>query len=155
MQLVIYVNVVPHWGFYGFLLATMMSLGIGHICLGCHRLIVERKVPPVASGSATTAESISSHVFAVDSRLVSVTDADASAYGINNRVSVDSTRPASSPTAGSNTVYLKASRAGQVTMFLAISLSIVMLFFGVIYKTFTFSFKGLTGLLLKSAGGLE
>lgn len=26
-QLVIYVNVVPHWGFYGFLLATMMSLG--------------------------------------------------------------------------------------------------------------------------------
>lgn len=41
------VTVKPGWGFYSFLLATMISLGLSHIILTCHRLIVEPKVLPI------------------------------------------------------------------------------------------------------------
>lgn len=46
-EIAVNVTVLPKWGFYGFLLATMISLGLGHIILACHRLIVEPKVLPI------------------------------------------------------------------------------------------------------------
>ncbi len=39
--------VLPKWGFYDFLLATMISLGLGHIILACHRLVVEHNALPL------------------------------------------------------------------------------------------------------------
>lgn len=39
------VTVKPAWGFYSFLLATMISLGLGHTILACHRLVTEPKLP--------------------------------------------------------------------------------------------------------------
>eukprot|EP01038_Epipyxis_sp_PR26KG_P004475 gene4475-6326_t len=59
MQVIVDVTVQPNWGFYSFLLATMMSLGIGHILLACHRLIVDPQILPVADEFATK-ESLSS-----------------------------------------------------------------------------------------------
>lgn len=43
-EIAVNVTVLPRWGFYSFLLATMISLGLGHIILACHRLVVEPKV---------------------------------------------------------------------------------------------------------------
>ena len=40
-NLVVKVTVLPKWGFDGFLLATMLSLSMGHIILACHRLLLE------------------------------------------------------------------------------------------------------------------
>lgn len=41
---VVHVTVRPYFPFYSFLLATMISLGLGHTMLACHRLVSEKKV---------------------------------------------------------------------------------------------------------------
>ncbi len=41
---------VPHWGFYGFMLATMLSLGVTHVVLACHRY--ESRCAAAAAASA-------------------------------------------------------------------------------------------------------
>jgi hypothetical protein len=46
-EIAVNVTVLPKWGFYSFLLATMISLGLGHIILACHRLVTEPKVLPI------------------------------------------------------------------------------------------------------------
>jgi hypothetical protein len=56
------VTVMPKWGFYSFLLATMISLGLGHVILACHRLIVEPKVLPIPD-SLDPKESLSSIIY--------------------------------------------------------------------------------------------
>ena len=53
------VIVEPNWGFYAFLLATMCSLGLGHLVLACHRLIAETKIPPLEGST----EAIMNHTF--------------------------------------------------------------------------------------------
>jgi hypothetical protein len=53
------VLVTPEWGFYGFLLATMSSLALGHIILAFHRHAVADYIIPELSES----ESLMSHVF--------------------------------------------------------------------------------------------
>lgn len=60
------VTVKPKWGFFSFLLATMISLGLGHCILACHRLIVEPKVLQLSDEEEKLAlETISSHVYEV------------------------------------------------------------------------------------------
>ena len=58
------VTVLPRWGFYSFLLATMISLGLGHIILACHRLIIEPKVLPIPDDYCPR-ESLSSIVYEI------------------------------------------------------------------------------------------
>ncbi|GMH69373.1 hypothetical protein TL16_g05142, partial [Triparma laevis f. inornata] len=53
------VLVTPEWGFYGFLLATMTSLALGHIILAFHRHAVADYIIPEVSAS----ESLMAHVF--------------------------------------------------------------------------------------------
>lgn len=61
------VTVKPKWGFFSFLLATMISLGLGHCILACHRLIVEPKVLQLSDEEEKLAmETLASHVFEVD-----------------------------------------------------------------------------------------
>ena len=59
------VTVKPKWGFYGFLLATMISLGLGHIVLACHRLIVDPKMLPIPE-SISPKESLSALVYQIN-----------------------------------------------------------------------------------------
>jgi hypothetical protein len=62
------VTVKPAWGFYSFLLATMISLGLGHTILACHRLVTEPKLPAY-DGSIEPVESLctaSYHLTVVD-----------------------------------------------------------------------------------------
>lgn len=47
--MVVTVTVKPAWGFYSFLLATMVSLGLGHTILACHRLVTEPKLPALTA----------------------------------------------------------------------------------------------------------
>lgn len=68
------VTVLPRWGFYSFLLATMVSLGLGHIILACHRLIIEPKVLPIPDDYCPR-ESLSSIVYEM-----SLTDRDVAYY---------------------------------------------------------------------------
>jgi hypothetical protein len=63
--IIVDVTVLPKWGFYTFLLATMISLGLGHILLACHRLIVDRKIPEVPIEFSTT-ESIATFKYIID-----------------------------------------------------------------------------------------
>eukprot|EP01032_Pedospumella_encystans_P009378 gene9378-11041_t len=71
---IIEVTVLPRWGFYSFLLATMVSLGLGHIILACHRLIIEPKVLPIPDDYCPR-ESLSSIVYEM-----SLTDRDVAMY---------------------------------------------------------------------------
>lgn len=64
-EIAVNVTVLPKWGFYGFLLATMISLGLGHIILACHRLIVEPKVLPIPDDYCPR-ESLSSITYEIE-----------------------------------------------------------------------------------------
>jgi hypothetical protein len=67
--MVVDVLVTPRWGFYGFLLATMTSLAVGHIVLAYHRHCVsEREI-----SSSERSETLMDHVFVVDGRRMMLT----------------------------------------------------------------------------------
>ena len=40
-MVIVRIFVEANWGFYGFLLATMVSIILSHIILGCHRYAEE------------------------------------------------------------------------------------------------------------------
>lgn len=56
---IIDVIVIPHWGIYGFMLATMISLAMSHIILAFHRNIEEKRILP----DTGPLESLSDHSF--------------------------------------------------------------------------------------------
>lgn len=58
--LVVDIFVSPESGFYGFLLATMMSLGMSHILLGFHRYAADDYIASPEGGSKST---MSRHIF--------------------------------------------------------------------------------------------
>ena len=139
------VYVRAEWGFYAFLLATMLSLILGHVVLYLHRQVadLENHVPPtkdIHGGNSDEGEAVMNHTF----------------YAW-----VDwAPEPSDGPTAGLMAGALSAGegcrRVGKITVTMLGKIAVVLLIascilsviFGTFRDTFNFEFKGLTGLLL-------
>jgi hypothetical protein len=167
----VHVTVVPKWGFYGFLLATLISLGLGHIILACHRLIIEPKVPAIPNELAVK-ESLFMHVFKVSARLMpqvstaftrpTVNYSNAERTSLSHNIEFEKGATAGHGDAhdqasvnDGGVVFVKATNVARVVTFLALVFSMIVLYFGVTLDTFAFHFKGLTGVLLKSDADVD
>jgi hypothetical protein len=130
------VYVVPGWGFYGFLLATMCSLGLGHLVVACHRLIAETKIPP----HDDQAESMMNHKYTVQ---ICSTPTSASTSTSTLDLSISPQQK-----------YIWKQKSvtvttfGKIVMVLILLLVILTIIAGAFMLTFQFEIKGLTGYLL-------
>jgi hypothetical protein len=147
--LTVTVIVIPKVGFNLFLLATMISLGLGHIAIACHRLTTEGKF----KAKNTTKESVGTHVFkwrTWDPTAVAPVSAPASIDDVNIANSPNSK---SHSTAAPGKLIFQKFQFTQFGFFLVALLivcSILVVIAGAFMYTFEFHFKGLTGYLLKS-----
>jgi hypothetical protein len=155
-NLIINVTVVPHFGFYLFLLATMVSLGIGHIVLACHRLILDEKNHVVVDVDCTK-EAIVEHVFAIDTRLISPVLLATRGYRTGQTgqtgQSIDETKNDSDEVIPE--VLVRATKYGTGFLVFGLVVTAVFLLLGTILETFRFEFLGLTGILLKDKSTVD
>lgn len=153
VELVAYV--VPKWGFYAFLLATMTSLLLGHWAVFLHRSVCETHLP--SPSKDTTSMAVMDHVFVMDLCIVSNT----ASLAPRRRNSVDgreqeenrSSRPALTDgrlncTLRRHEVLL--TRQGKLTVTFLLVCCLGALVLGCVERTFSFHFKGLVGYLMGS-----
>eukprot|EP01039_Chlorochromonas_danica_P003589 gene3589-3930_t len=166
-QLEVKVTVQPKWGFYSFLLATMISLGLGHTILACHRLVVEPKVPDIAA-EIDPKESLSSLTYevmledekepikeeerptSVGSRQQSITtpiEGDALSRGVSSQGQLSEQASADGGTR--KVMLVNLTKYGKLLISIMIIITMATVILGTILTTVGFEFKGLTGLLLR------
>lgn len=140
-EMSILITVVPRSGFNNFLLATMSSLGLGHICLACHRLVTESKLAPVE----TEVEPLMNHVFTWG--ILSKQDPST-----NSSFSSQTAGELTSPTPPKNVKIDNQKVAfttfGKIVVTCSIIFMILFVLAGVIKNTYSFHFRGLVGLML-------
>ena len=134
----IIVYVVPEWGFYAFLLATMTSLGLGHLVLACHRLVTEPKVP----SDEYSAEAVMNHTFSVQ---ICEKNAVLSSFDTNETLSSSGHREDGSAWQERKVVF---TSCGKFVVILTLALSILAVVVGSFKDSFQFEFRGLTGYLM-------
>lgn len=132
------VFVVPNWGFYGFLLATMTSLGLGHLVLACHRLVSEPKVP----SDDEAAEAIMNHSFSVE---VSQRSVELSSFSTDETMSSEGHKLSGFVWKQRRVAFTSFGKAFVVAL---LSASILAMIVGTFMDTFQFEFRGLTGYLM-------
>jgi hypothetical protein len=150
------VTVLPKKGFNNFLLATMISLGLGHIAMGCHRVVTEGKI----LAKDRSRESMQNHVFSWKSWTPVASSSSSAASAASKARDQAADREEESGKASSkpldalqHTVEFRKVRfttfgKGAVTAYIIGAMLVVIA--GAFLLTFTFHFKGLTGYLLKS-----
>lgn len=156
------VTVLPKAGFNNFLLATMMSMGMGHIALACHRLVTDKKL----SANDLSTEAMMNHVFSVNvwSPLPRVQSIDTTGMGGSSRLEEplsDSQSVPQSVDDKNSVVYAKTAKQIKFTYFGKVFISTVIVgsmaivILGSWLRTFIFHFKGLTGFLLGSDADID
>lgn len=182
-KITVNVTVLPRWGFYGFLLATMISLGLGHIILACHRLIVEPKVLPVPE-EYSPKESLSSITYEVeltDKEVAAIADAvaeqaqsspeadsaleaplaDEAADPSEGTVrSISTPVPTAAPDMAAHakhgtTMLVTITTAGKIAVVFLLVVTALFVVAGTILDSMKFEFKGLVGLMLRDAAEVE
>jgi small basic protein len=153
-QIMVDVTVKPGWGFYGFLLATMISLGLSHIILACHRLIVEPKVLPIPD-MLDPKESLSSIVYEIK-----LHKDDPVPFNLASENSTGETAPlveetdetaVTEPVSYENKLMcIKFTYFGKACVGFTIVLTALFIVGATFVMTMGFEFKGLTGYMLKS-----
>ena len=165
-NLLIKVTVLPKWGFYGFLLATMISLGLGHVILACHRLVTEHKVLPLPEAYSPK-ESLSSMCYPVtlepeDTIMALAVDNEEETAGLlvpagrqteiianegenteNNKASTAAPAPIK------RTMYIKMTELGVIVLWLIFGLTTLFVIAGTFMHTMKFQFKGAVGWILR------
>jgi hypothetical protein len=113
--------------------------GIGHIILGCHRCIVEEKVPD-ENNLGHQKESIAAHVFTIDARRLwkSVLPGP---VGAESESAPNSRQP--------EVLHVRSTLSGRAGLVIALCCCVCLLVLGTTLLTFHFKFLGLTGKLLK------
>jgi hypothetical protein len=140
------VTVLPKSGFNNFLLATMISLGLGHIVLACHRLGTDCKVSPTDSSK----EALMNHVFSWNVR--------SSTGGMSSSSSSFASSHSSFSTQPGNEIAprrVRISSWGKAAVLIGILTTVLIVIAGAYLFTFAFHFKGLTGYLLKSDADVD
>jgi len=118
-------TVSPHWQFYTFLCATMGSLVVGHVAIGCHRAVTE--APVIVDDSVDQpVESIMNHNFLVKLPLTSTLGESKT----------------------SQLMKISFTSLGKVFVFLLLSFGLFLAINGTLLPTVTFELKGLTGYLM-------
>jgi len=145
--IVIDVFVVPNLGFFTFLAATMVSLGLGHICIACHRSIVEEVVQDLVEDAAPR-ESMVQHLFKVEGDLAKLL---AHHYLPGQGHGLVATTGRDDAPDGERLVTVQVSASGKIALFFFLLFTLVLTLVSSIINTFEFNFQGLTGWLLKSA----
>lgn len=160
------VSVKPNWGFYGFLLATMMSLGLGHLVLACHRLVTEPKAPSGEREREIEGEresvgererekesvSLSSMTFLLS---LSPSSSDSSYTSLSSSEETERERERETEREDErerekvNMLSIHLTSFGSLLLFFFLSLTVLFTIAGTFLKTMEFDFKGLVGLMLK------
>lgn len=154
-NIIVNVTVLPKWGFYSFLLATMISLGIGHIILACHRLIVEPKIPTVSNRKSRydLDDHDHNHDHDDDSVLSSIdecTSLSTMTYEMKlSSCEVPKSVPSNLTSRDGSIMYINITTFGSMITVTAIAINIFLLINGTFIDSVEFNFKGLVGLLLK------
>jgi hypothetical protein len=146
------VYVRAEWGFYAFLLATVMSLILGHIVLYIHRSVTDvEKGSPSASvvygGNSLEGEAVMNHTFFACMKLTTSSSSSSSSSANSNKEPLVSN---SNITAAGDWKTRKISMTLFAKIFIVLLLisCILAIIFGTFRNTFNFEFKGLTGLLM-------
>lgn len=141
------VYVRAEWGFYAFLLATMLSLILGHIVLHLHRNISDKErgvkcTSEIDGGNSKAGESIMNHTFETfmeyqpdKGSFISVVDGSSLLSAQNG-----------CDKWGMKKIKVTAFGKSGVVVFVVSCILTVL--FGTFRDTFNFEFKGLTGLLM-------
>jgi hypothetical protein len=127
-KIVINSYVVPQWGIYSFIIATVGSLINGHLTLGLHRQTEPKyQIPPIAK-EHDKEESLCSHVYTIRTHLLP--------------------KNARDPLLKNLKVKVRTTIRGTVCAFIVLLGSCIMVYAGTIIETFQFEIKGATGWLL-------
>ena len=155
-NIIVNVTVLPKWGFYSFLLATMISLGIGHIILACHRLIVEPKIPTVSNrknrydNDHYDNDHYHNDHDSVLSSIGECTSLSTMTYEMKLSSSeVPKSVPSNLFSRDGSIMYINITTFGSMITIAAIAINIFFLNNGTFIDSVEFNFKGLVGLLLK------
>ena len=140
------VYVRAEWGFYAFLLATMLSLILGHCVLHMHRVAVDKErgmpvVGDISGGNSRDREAIMNHTFAVYLEVArspltnSLLEPSIASQSVTTEISY-------------RLVNIYITITGNIVILFLISACIVSVVLGTLRDTFNFEFGGLTGLLM-------
>lgn len=149
------VTVLPKKGFNNFLLATMISLGLGHIAMGCHRVVTEGKI----LAKDRSRESMQNHIFSWKAWVpVSTSASGSTAFsggakaGLQGAEETAEISAVSDPSTHHIVEFRKVRFTcfGKITVTAYIIGAMLVVVAGAFLLTFTFHFKGLTGYLLRS-----
>jgi hypothetical protein len=110
----------------------MMSLGVGHITVGCHRLIVSPKINPQGDVTKEIKFSLLNYKFEIDSDWFSGNDEE---VNLNEKLN--------------EKVHVTITKKGRVFIIFTILFTFFFLYFGCLKYTFAFEFQGLVGYLLQ------
>lgn len=159
------VTVLPKKGFNNFLLATMISLGLGHIAMGCHRLVTEEKILT----KDPSKESMQNHIYnwktwvktsATPLDASPVTEVDHSRVKAQQGLPPDALSTAEDNSSHTNSGEHRTDMVGYrkvrfttwgkgVVLAVIVGAMLVVIA-GAFLLTFTFHFEGLVGYMLKS-----
>jgi hypothetical protein len=157
--------VIPHAGFYAFLLATTLSLLLGHTMTALHRYTVQQHElaslslkqedqvsinhQTSAGRSRSTAASLIHHHFRLsfDQKLVEASPSSSSS-SIHAPLLSKSERHESSEEPAIYVYEVKMTRRACLLLFISILCCLAIVIMGSYLKTFNFVFEGLTGYLL-------
>jgi len=144
-QLNITLFTVPHSGFYSFLASTILSLLLGHVVLAAHRHVCDAEFE---ISSTSSYKKINPPKLSALEQSAAATDCLASYSFQLGQATV--TRLGLSQQADSDIVSLRVTKRGLLVICVALCLTFSLVIYGTWVNTFTFSIKGLTGLLLQS-----
>ena len=147
-------RVVPTFGFYSFLLATLVSLGQGHIMIALHRFVAfDAEQPPLHKFE--TKKNISNHSFTVkmtpyllDLLVKEGGDLHSSDNEIDSIAQNGRGNGSENALHGHEEVTVSATRGGIIVLIIAYILAFLFICVGVYVHSFNFEFLGLTGYLL-------
>lgn len=166
-QIVVHSLVVPSWGFYTFLLGTILSLLLGHTMTACHRHVIEAPLLMHITEESTIHlqddklvaqaqqklevhqkcyENLLSHHYSIHTSFLP--DDILLKYNLPSHSVADGSNDAKS-TNVSTVLVVAVSRLAQVILVFLVVFSTLLVLAGSFTNTFQFVFKGLTGLFLK------
>lgn len=125
-----------------------MSLGLGHIILACHRLVIDPKIIPFADNTMSK-ESLVTLVYPIDMLVMLPDDSNDHA---DAGVSIDSKKNTKSVmlnNAPKRFMHVAMTNLGMAAVVLCIAITTTFIGISTFIDTIAFEFKGLTGLLLQ------
>lgn len=177
-QVEVVVTVVPHWSFYEFLLATVISIALGHVILACHRHIEDsepqNKWPDESAECMQQKSRLLDHVYAIRTKLLpkslqhsiseaAVDDAEGAegAEGADlkpneaNSYNHSHSRLQAQLPMLDQVTFVKVSKLAYIVLFASLACASVLLYYGTTLDILGFSFRGLIGFLLKDAADAD